>query len=66
MNWTSAKVPLWEADCEEFRRAGRPFEVRHVDTEEAVKILERFATKYGLRYQRKANLYKFDESNWSG
>ena len=52
-NWTSTKVPLWETDCIQFWRAGQPFELRDVTTEEHCMFVARFASAHDLEVVRK-------------
>jgi hypothetical protein len=51
-NWTSTKVPLWETDCLQFWRAGQPFELRDVSTEEHFLFVARFAKAHELEVRR--------------
>ncbi len=60
VNWTSAKVPMWQMDCQNFWRAGLPFEVRNVSEEEDVKFIETFASSHSLNYVRKGETAYFD------
>src|SRR5687768_7560762 len=55
LNWTSTKVPLWQIDCDEYRKLRKPFELRDVTTEEH-KV---FAVAYSSRFDLE---YKFTES----
>jgi hypothetical protein len=52
MNWTTTRVPLWQSDCENFRRALQPFEVRDVVTAEQWQFIEDFATRYELTIRK--------------
>jgi len=52
MNWTSTQVPLWQVDCSEFCRVGRPFEVRDVNLPEHDHFIELFATRHDLKFVR--------------
>jgi hypothetical protein len=47
-NWTSTQVPMWQEDIVNFWRAGSPFEVREVSTEEEKAIITRFAQQHDL------------------
>jgi hypothetical protein len=51
-NWTSTKVPLWETDCVQFWRAGQPFELRDVSTEDHHMFVARFANMHNLDVSR--------------
>jgi hypothetical protein len=52
VNWTSTKVPLWETDCLQFWRAGQPFEVRDVTTEDHLLFVARFAEAHELEIRQ--------------
>jgi hypothetical protein len=60
MNWTSTTVPLWQMDCENFRRAGGPFEVRDVHTNEQRLFILAFASEYGLTFAEDGMTFRFD------
>jgi hypothetical protein len=60
VNWTSAKVPMWQMDCQNFWRAGLPFEVRNVSEEEDVRFIETFASSHSLNYVRNGETAYFD------
>jgi hypothetical protein len=47
-NWTSTKVPMWQDDMVNFWRAGSPFEIREVSTEEEKALITRFAQQHHL------------------
>lgn len=51
MNWTSTQVPLWQIDCENYRRALQPFELRDV-TPEHDDFVEQFTLRYDLECKR--------------
>ena len=59
MNWTSTKVPLWQIDCEEFRKVGRPFELRDVTTPEHEKFIEALSIRHGLRTEGQGATVRF-------
>ena len=46
---------MWELDCQNFWRAGLPFEVRDVCKEEDIRFIETFATSRNLTYKRQGN-----------
>ena len=48
VNWTSTKVPLWESDCLQFWRAGQPFELRDVCTDDHFQFVSQFAKAHEL------------------
>jgi hypothetical protein len=48
MNWTSTKVPMWQIDCENFRKVGTPFELRHVTSEDHKAFVAAFAKENTL------------------
>ena len=60
MNWTSTRVPLWQVDCENFRRTMRPFELRNVETAEHEEFIEHFTARYGLTAQRQGATVVFE------
>jgi hypothetical protein len=47
-NWTSTKVPMWQEDIMNFWRAGSPFEIREVSTEDEKEIITTFARQHDL------------------
>ena len=59
VNWTSATVPMWQLDCQNFWRAGLPFEVRDICTEEDIQFIEVFAASHNLTYARQGNSVLF-------
>ncbi len=60
MNWTSTKVPLWQSDCENFHKAGPPFELRDVSTAEHFQFVSDFALRNHLRTEQKGAVVKFE------
>jgi len=52
-------VPLWQIDCEEFRKVGRPFELRDVTTPEHEKFVEVFSVRHGLATEREGTTVRF-------
>jgi len=58
-NWTSTKVPLWEADCLQFWRAGLPFEVRDVTEEAHYLFVARFSAAHDLVVSREGTSVVF-------
>jgi len=62
MNWTTTKVPLWQIDCENFRRADSAFEVPDVTTTEHQEFVEHFAARYGLKYKQADGTVRFERA----
>jgi hypothetical protein len=52
LNWTTTKIPLWQIDCESYRKAGQPFELREVTTPEHEQFVQVFAARYDLQITR--------------
>jgi len=48
VNWTTTTVPLWQVDCENFRKTGQSFELRDVSTQDHRNFIEAFAARYDL------------------
>jgi hypothetical protein len=63
MNWSSTQVPLWQIDCEEFRKVGRPFELRDVTTPEHEKFVEVFSVRHGLWTEREGTTVRFSQKS---
>lgn len=61
VNWTSTKVPLWETDCLQFWRAGRPFELRDVCTDDHFQFVAQFAKAHHLEVQRDGERVYFSQ-----
>lgn len=59
MNWTSTQVPMWQLDCQNFWRAGSPFEVRNVVTNEDKHFIEVFARSHNLSFTREGDTVRF-------
>jgi hypothetical protein len=51
MNWVSTQVPLWQIDCETFRKAELPFELRDVGAEHE-SFISMFAARYDLDFKQ--------------
>ena len=60
MNWTTTKVPLWQIDCENFRKVGRPFELRDVTSQEHCQFVELFAARYDLKFSKSETIVVFE------
>jgi hypothetical protein len=60
MNWTSTTVPLWQIDCDNFRRVGRPFELRDVTTMEHERFVEMFCARYDIECIKDGTIVRFD------
>lgn len=58
-NWTSTKVPLWETDCIQFWRAGQPFELRDISTEDHYLFVARFSAAHHLDVSRAGGTVTF-------
>jgi hypothetical protein len=58
VNWTSPHLPLWQVDCEDFRKSESPFEIRDVgpEIERFVKV---YAQRFNLEIQRKHSTVRF-------
>ena len=61
LNWTSTKVPLWQSDCENFWRSGRPFELRGVNDEHML-FVEQFSRLFGLGFARQGHTVVFSDA----
>ena len=66
MNWTSTNVPLWQTDCENFRKVPSPFEVRDVTKPEHWEFVNEFAAQYGLTVTAHESTARFQASPTSG
>jgi hypothetical protein len=51
LNWTTTTVPLWQVDCENFRKTGQRFELRDVNSDEHRRFIEAFAARYDLKFE---------------
>jgi hypothetical protein len=60
VNWTTTKVPLWQVDCENFRRTGRPFELRDVSAPEHLQFVNAFAARYELTVKEDRGSVRFE------
>jgi hypothetical protein len=60
VNWTTTTVPLWQVDCENYRRTGKPFEIRDVSTHEHREFIEQFAARYDLRVKHGDGVVVFE------
>jgi hypothetical protein len=58
MNWTSTKVPMWQVDCENFRRSGA-VELQDVSTPEQKAFVQAFALKYDMDVEWKGSTVRF-------
>ena len=59
MNRTSTLVPMWQIDCDEFRKVGRAFELKDVTTPEHINFCDVFAARFGWPYKRKGSTVTF-------
>jgi len=46
MNWTSTTVPMWQIDCENYRKVGGIFHLKDVTTEEHHMFIKLFCARY--------------------
>jgi hypothetical protein len=60
MNWTTTKVPLWQLDCDNFRKAGSPFELRDVSAQEHFAFVKEFAGRNRLNVKRAGSVVRFE------
>jgi hypothetical protein len=60
MNWTSTTVPLWQVDCESFRRTQNAFELRDVTTTEHRDFVKQFAARYHLTVTQGDGIARFE------
>lgn len=60
LNSTSTTSSRWQADCEIFRRRGKPFELRDVTTSEHRQFVLEFAAQYGLSVAHGDGIARFD------
>ena len=59
MNWTSTKVPLWQIDCDAFRKVKREFELRDVTTEEHEQFVLAFYGRYDWKPKQSGTTVTF-------
>lgn len=59
MNWTTTTVPLWQIDCDNYRKVGREFELRDVTTPEHLRFAEVFAARYDLSFETAGTTIRF-------
>jgi len=64
MNWTSTNVPLWQSDCENFWRAGGPFEVRGVSSDEHKAFIALFAERHSLNFSQSGTTVSFEAGDF--
>jgi hypothetical protein len=63
-NRTTTTVPLWQVDCENFRRTGKPFELRDVATTiEHRMFIEEFSARYELTVRHGDGFAVFESPN---
>ena len=60
LHWTTTTVPLWQIDCENFRKANCPFELMEVVSEEHRKFVRAFAARYGVRCRCRGTTVVFE------
>jgi hypothetical protein len=56
-------VPLWQIDCEEYRKVGGTFELRDVATQEHEDFVRLFATRHKLAVTRTGPTVIFKQLN---
>lgn len=66
LNWTTTTVPLWQIDCDNFRKVGKPFELRDVTTPEHLRFAEIFAARYDLTFKMKGTTIEFSVKKADG
>ena len=59
VNWVSTQIPMWQIDCETYRKAGRPFELRDVSSEDHLKFVEFFCSRYALTCEKNGTTVRF-------
>jgi hypothetical protein len=50
VNWTSTTVPMWQIDCESFRKVGGIFQLKDVSTEEHHLFITHFCARHGYKF----------------
>src|SRR5688500_14121856 len=63
-NWTSTTVPMWQIDCENYRRTLLPFELWEVK-DEHMEFVKAFCKTYGWKFTRRGSLVRFEPENLS-
>jgi len=53
---------MWQTDCDNFRRAGSPFELRDITTEEHRRFAQLFAQDHGLRMTERGTSVLFERA----
>lgn len=53
-------MPLWQIDCDDFRRVGKPFELRNVTTSEHLDFVGAFSARFGLLVEIGQNVARFE------
>jgi hypothetical protein len=59
MNWTSTQVPLWQIDCDAFRKTGRAFELRDVTSVDHSEFVVAFCGRYDWVSKKSGTTVKF-------
>ena len=59
MNSTTTKVPLWQIECDNFRRVGTEYELRDLATPEHDQFVQNFAARYDLDFTRTGSTVTF-------
>jgi hypothetical protein len=60
LNWTSTHVPMWQIDCETYRKTERPFELRDVG-DEHMGFVATFAKQFNLKFTKKGSTVVFEK-----
>ena len=59
MNFTTTKVPLWQIECDNFRRVGSEYELRDMATAEHDQFVQALAARYDLDFTRLGSTVTF-------
>ena len=59
VNFTTTKVPLWQIECDNFRRVGSEYELRDLATPEHDQFVQNFAARYDLDFKRDGSTVTF-------
>ena len=64
VNWTSTTVPLWQIDCENYRKVGGPFQLKDVTTAEHHQFVKLFCARYDYTFTMAADTAIFNPPTW--
>ena len=59
MNFTTTKVPLWQIECDNFRRVDSEYELRDMATTEHDQFVQALAARYDLDITRLGSTVTF-------